>query len=580
MMETKYIDVKSDCMWNGNCDHKLAADSYKMENLFNGKSLQNDLNYELFNLCPQEADLLDELLGTDFGDSDSPLTSHSMNDIQTSQSANYYPTSYSNQFANGHTNDTAMTNQLHQPASSPIKVTLNSSNNLAVSTYNSTSNNLPLNNSLNSLGTSLNNKYDPQSSSALLGTSLNNEKNGYLTNDPLLTSNSANIILTQHNQANQAQLNSNPISYSADNLNNLDISINHPDRCTDLVSCSNDLNGENCSSIACHSSVISGNPPHHHQLNTQTHSDYHSSNGYQTILNQNGYLMSNGYSFENHLIDSHTYCSGVNDSVCSSNNSECSSSINAEDIEDDLDLLEDIIEEECDSSNLFSLHHGDVQQRFSRPIAHSIESSSDVEMMESPISDSLLNDHSYGASSIEKVTPLMTNSSLTNGRLGHHASMGHSAGRKTGSHYGSPAKLYDEQDSIQFTKTGKRRSLASLQASANRRTIQKHSGTSLLMKNKQNAKLKKVMDVDRRQEHNESERQRRGVLKNAFSNLASRCPKLQSSNKKPSRIQTLNEAANFIRTLHDKDRSLKEQMELEKQRKAELEERLKSLLNQ
>ena len=573
-------------MWNGNCDHKLTADSYKMENLFNGKSLQSDLNYELFGISNQE-DLLDELLGTaDFVSSDNSLNAHTLSDIQTSQPANYYQcqANYSNQFANGHNNDTIMTNQ--QPISSSIKVTLassNSSNSLAISNYNSTSNQHPLNNSLNSSLSAPLCKYDQQSSSGLLSSSLNNEKSvGYLTNDPLLTSNSANIILTQHNQTvdnsqlSVGQMNSNHISYSADNLDNLDISINDPNRCTDLVSCSNDLNGDNCSSINCHSSTINGNP--HHQLNTQTHNDYHSA-GYQTIMNQNSSLMPNScYTFENHLIDSYTYSSGVNDSVCSSNNSDCSSSINPDDIEDDLDLLEDIIEEECDNGNLFSLHHSDHQQRFSRPIAHSLESSSDVEMMESPISDSPLNDHSYGASSIEKVTPLMTNSSLTNGRLGH--SMSHSSSRKTLTGYGSSTKasliqLYDEHDSIQYTKSGKRRSL-----SASRRTIQKHhSGTSLLMKNKQ-SKLKKVMDIDRRKEHNESERQRRGVLKNAFSNLANRCPKLLNSNKKPSRIQTLNEATSFIRTLHDKDKSLREQMELEKQRKAELERKLNSLLGQ
>lgn len=606
-METKCLDIKNDCMWNG-CE--LAADSYKMESLFNSKS-SNEFGYDLFNLCSQyssQDEFLDQLLGADLSSGDlltsnnnNALTSnHNMNDIQTSQSANYYQCSASNYPANsvGHNghpaNDTtAMTNQLHQPAASPNKVTLSSSatvnnGNLAIVSYNAASNSShhPLNNSLNSSLSAPLSKYDPQSSSALLGSSLNNEKNGvgYLTNDPLLTSNSANIILTQHNQTvdnsqlSVGQLNSNQISYSADNLSNLDIS----NRCTDLVSCSNELNADDCSSINCHSSVITGQP--HHQLNTQNHSsDYHNNHGYQNVLGQNGHMMSGNYSFENSLMDSHTYCSGVNDSVCSSNNSDCSSSINPDDIEDDLDLLEDIIEEECDSGNLFSMHHND--QRFSRPIAQSLESSSDVEMMESPISDSLMNDHSYGASSIEKVTPLMTNSSLTNGRLvHHHSSMGGRRALANG-HYGSPTKgsliqLYDEHDSIQFTKSGKRRSLTSLQASANRRTIQKHhSGTSLLMKNKQ-AKLKKVMDIDRRKEHNESERQRRGVLKNAFSNLASRCPKLQNSNKKPSRIQTLNEATVYIRQLHDKDKNLKQQMELEEQRKAELERKLNSLLGQ
>ena len=575
MMETKCLDLKNDCMWNG-CE---LPDTCKMESLF-----KTEYHYDMFSLCnqysPAADDLLDQLLGSDLSSGDLLTSNHNMNDIQTGQSATYYQCSASNYPAN----DNAMTNQLHQPAASPIKVS-SSDNNGAVVPYNSASNcsHHPLNNSLNSSLSAPLSKYDPQSSSALLGSSLNNEKNGYLTN-PLLTSNSANIILTQHNQTvdnsqlSLGQLNSNQIGYSTDNLNNLDISINNPSRCTDLVSCSNELRTDDCSSINCHSSMITGQS--HHQLNTQNHSDYQSNHGYQTVLSQNGHMMSgNSYSFENALMDSHNYCSGVNSSVCSSNNSECSSSINPDDIEDDLDLLEDIIEEECDSGNLFSMHHAD--QRYSRPIAQSLESSSDVDMMESPISDSLMNDHSYGASSIEKVTPLMTNSSLTNGRQTYQP-MG---GRRTNGHYGSPTKssliqMYDEHDSIQFTKSGKRRSLASLQATANRRTIQKHhSGTSLLMKNKQ-AKLKKVMDIDRRKEHNESERQRRGVLKNAFSNLASRCPKLQNSNKKPSRIQTLNEATIYIRQLHDKDKSLKQAMEAEEQRKAELERKLNSLLAQ
>ena len=153
-METKYIDVKSDCMWNGNCDHKLAADTYKMD-LFSGKSsLQGYLNDELFSLCSNQDNLLDELLEPDFGGEEGPLNSHTMNDIQTSQSAAYYSANYPNQFANGHSNDAAMTNQLHQPNGSQIKVTLASSNSnhsLAVSTFNSNNgSNHPLNSSLNS----------------------------------------------------------------------------------------------------------------------------------------------------------------------------------------------------------------------------------------------------------------------------------------------------------------------------------------------------------------------------------------------------------------------------------------------
>lgn len=152
-----------------------------------------------------------------------------------------------------------------------------------------------------------------------------------------------------------------------------------------------------------------------------------------------------------------------------------------------------------------------------------------VNIIEENKMESLFNDHSYGTSSIEKEdSPPMMNHSIP------------------------PTK----------TKT---------------RVRTKRPSGDLPMKNK-HSKLKKVMDIDQRTEHNLNERHRRDILKSAFSNLASRCPKLASSNKKPSRIQTLNEASSFIRSLNDKNRSLKEQMELEKQRKAELEKKLARLL--
>ena len=408
-METKYIAVKTDCMWNGNCYHKLAADSYKMQNFFDHK-FQEDLSY----LCNQDY-LLDrpesKFIKNEFN------ASPTMNDFQTSQSTNYYQpqANYSNQFANNsHSNDTVMTNHLHQPNSSPTKVNLISSNHnsLAISNYSANNHHL-LDSSLNSSSVPLI-KFDQTSD--------------YLTND-----------------------------------------------------------------------------------------------------------------------------------------ADCFDDINLDEIEDDLDLMENVIEAEC-CTDLLSLHHAELDLE-TEPCAGA----------------SVSNDHSYGASTttIEKITPLMANSSLTNGRpnysIDHHSPID----------AGSPTKLiqpYDEQNSIQFVKFDKRQSLARLQAPVHCRTVSKHhhSGTSLLTKSKQSKptkkETKKEMDVDRREEHNKNEKQRRGILKSAFSNLANQCVNLQGSNKKPSRIQTLNEAASFIRTLQDEEKILREQMQLENRRKATLERKLNSLL--
>jgi len=603
-METEYLEIKHDCMWSGNCDRKC-SDNYKMESLMSKSPFSNDnlsdlyfnlYGNSMFNTNGQDSiDLLDTLDSDDFIVNDLlistyPTTNTPTNvNMHSSNMNTIQPTIYyqSQQPIHQQTNTTS--NQQSQkinyintntsPAQ-PINVTMtNQTSGTANQAVKSNSNFSSCN--VSSTTSNLNNSnYSSaqSSSSSLLSSSLNNEKSTCYINDLLLSSTSANIMITQHNQpVVNSQMNSNHhqlTNYTPncldnfDNLNNLDLL---------------PVNTSSSCSAAGLTAVVNSNDVHA-QCNTQLVNQNHYANNYQQILNQNHNSMNY------HLMDS------AFDSAGSSSNSECSSSVllertdyDTDDIEDDLDLLEDIIEEECD--DLFSSHQTNLQangynhqRAVCRSIANSLESSSDVEMsISSPISDSLINDHSYGASSVDNkpssfdkltTTPYIVNRSYNSNNNSNSVTINNRNSSNLIHHVNS--------NSNRITK---RRQFASINnnnnnqnnTNSNKRSLQRHStGTSLLMKEKQ-SKMKKVMDTDRRKEHNESERMRRDVLKNAFSQLRSRCPKLSSATKKSSRIQILNEATIYIKQINEKFGHLKELREQEKQRQEELKAKLLSL---
>ena len=591
-METEYLEIKHDCMWSGNCDRKC-SDNYKMESLISKSPFTNDnlsdLYYNLyggqmFNSTGQDSiDLLDSLDSNDLNVNDLLVNNNSngysttagatgtMNPLNGTQQP---PTVYYQSQSNYSSNQTGNPNTQLQIASNPMTNQLQPQQPQTNSIKLAASTNPSFNNQTTS---NANSNYHPPSnqSTNLLNSSLNNEKSACYLNDLLLSSTSANIMITQ--QPVDSQLNSNHqiANYThdnsnLDNLSNLDL-INNSNRCTDLVvSCSNDDT----------------------QCNTQTINPNHFASNYQQILNQNHSSMMSSYSFDNQLMES-TFGS---DSAGSSNNSECSSSIllertdyDTDDIEDDLDLLEDIIEEECD--DIFTHQNnnhltGTYNQRSNyHSIANSSESSSDDMSVASPISDSLINDHSYGASSIASIDKayekLTTTPYIVNGRT--HSSIINNSNMTITSNHRNNSNLLHHVNPNSSNRITKRRSLASINqnqtantTTSSRRSLQRHSGTSLLMKDKQ-SKMKKVMDTDRRKEHNESERMRRDVLKNAFLTLRNRCPKLSNSAKKSSRIQILNEATVYIKQINEKFGSLKEVKDQEKQRNEELKARLLSL---
>jgi len=544
---------------------------------------------QMFNTnCPDPIELLDSL------DSDSfNMDNFIMNDglgnnstIQHSTQTNYYqsqPNAYGNSIINPMTiNQTQSKLVTTQNLGSSTNNSFNQSNDQSIVLQQSLNNNSNNSNHINNNNNNYQASSNPPQSSSVLNSSLCNEsikqERPTCFNDLLLSSTSANIILTQHNQSidRNSQLNSNhhhPNQITNNNYtpnySNLDLIQDNSNRCTDIVACSSDDLNDSLN----HPQQI--NTPHHHTNSNITHF----TNSYP--LNPTHLSLMPYSTYDNHQIDLTFSCNGGDSADSNSSNSECSAALmldptdyDTDDIEDDLDLLEDIIEEEFDDSP-FSHHQKDHHHNNNyarsncRSIANSIESSSDVEMsMSSPISDSLINDHSYGASSnYEK-----TYDKVATSYRKHHSV---STGSSNSSHRNSSSTLIHHNNRI-----SKRRSLPSMNqndtTSSSRRTVQRHSGTSLLMKEKQ-MKMKKVMDTDRRKEHNESERMRRDVLKNAFSNLRNRCPKLSNSAKKSSRIQILNEATNFIKQINDKHAALKYARDQEKQRNEDLKARLLSL---
>lgn len=557
--ETMIEFLKHDCMWSGNCDRKCQG---KMESFLSKSPYSNDLNEIYFNLCGGQMltnghdsiDLLDSLDGEDFNLNDlmngfSSNQNHQLNNCQQ-QTGN-------NQFTSYYQCQPQQTNYVCQQPSVKSSTNFNTISLVNINQIQQQ----PQNNQQSPIQTSTNQSVVATKpfvdSSSLLNSSLNN-------NDLLLNSNSANIILTQHNQqVDNSQLpnqNSNQINYNQTSLNTNLNNLNNQD----LVNCTNETASIGAS---IHSTTSNLNSLNTHQTNTHT-----SFSNYQNMIN---------YGFDNSFTDS-TFCSPchVTDSAGSSSNSECSSSVllertdyDTDDIEDDLDLLEDIIEEECDDDPNISI----FTRSNCHSIANSLESCSDVEMVASPISDSLINDHSYGASSIEVLTnqpvsnALTTNTTITNVQSSYANQPNSTATRTLINHH------RNHQTELKSSKlTNKRKSLSNLNdtsshQSNSKKNLQRHSGTSLLMKEKQ-SKIKKVMDTDRRKEHNESERMRRDVLKNAFLTLRSRCPKLQSSSKKSSRIQILNEA-----TLHIKEINKHfKQKDVEMQKEAEINRRLRA----
>lgn len=556
--------LKHDCMWSGNCDRKCQG---KMESFLSKSPFSNDNLSEIyFNLCGGQMftnghdsiDLLDSLDAEDFNINDlmngfSSNQNHQLNNCQQQASNNQFNSYYQCQQPQTTFLNSCQLNQQSVKSSTNFN-TISLVNINQIQQQQSQSNQTaPTATQQPTNQTTVINKFD---SSSLLNSSLNN-------NDLLLNSNSANIILTQHNQqVDNSQLpnhNSNQINYNQTSLNTNLNNLNNQD----LVNCTNET-----ASIgnSIHSATSNLN-----SLNTQTNQHTSFSN-YQNMIN---------YGFDSNFSDS-TFCSPchVTDSAGSSTNSECSSSVllertdyDTDDIEDDLDLLEDIIEEECDPSiNLFS------QRSNCHSIANSLESCSDVEMIASPISDSLINDHSYGASSIEVLTnqpisnPLATNTIITNVQTSSYANQQNSTTTRTLINHHR-----NHQTELTSSKlTNKRKSLSNLNntsshQSNSKKNLQRHSGTSLLMKEKQ-SKIKKVMDTDRRKEHNESERQRRDVLKNAFLSLRNKCPKLSNSTKKSSRIQILNEATNYIKSQNEskRTRDLHHQQELKRNNELKL----------